>query len=321
MSKESAITIEITQLAAKLADYASRKGWSSVKLCKEYPGLGSDRTFRDMVAGNTEGYDAEAQVLNLRAAWALVEEVAGESALEPVYENLSTVLALRRACLSAMKSWGTNRVVIVQGASGIGKSTILRILAGRYGSRIVLCEASEVWGDKPVAMLGAMLRSLGHEGLLPNGAVSRMEAVEQKLSISRRCMVIDEGHHLGPRCLNVIKTLVNVTPGEFVIVAIPTLWAKLESEAYQEARQISTNRLSERVRLALTLGDIAMYLKLANPGMAANPELAKTAACLIKPAAMSAGNMAFVRDVSRLLPEVPELADVEDAIKATAERR
>ena len=44
--------------------------------------------------------------------------------------------------------------------------------------------------------------------------------------------MIDEAHHLGPHCLNTVKTLVNTTPGEFILVAIPTLWNKLQAHAY-----------------------------------------------------------------------------------------
>lgn len=322
MSNEERSTMkEIVELAGKLADYAARKGWSLGKLCREYPGLGSDRTFRDLSAGRLEGYDGEAQLRNLRAAWAIIEEVAGDAAIEPVFDDLSTVQALRRACIAAIKSWGSNRVVIVQGASGTGKTTAIRIIAGRYGQRVAVCEAAEVWNDKPAAMLGAMLRALGHEGNLPHGAMARMESAQQRLSISRRCMVVDEAHHMGPKCLNTIKTLVNTTPGEFVLVAIPTLWAKLESGAYQEARQISTNRLSERVRLYLTERDIAAYLALAVPALAADEKLARAAAKLIRPSAEAAGNLAFVRDAARLLPAEPKIEDVAEAVKAAAARR
>ncbi len=216
---------------------------------------------------------------------------------------------------------GSNRVVIVQGASGTGKTTALRIIAGRYGERVAVCEAADVWNDKPSAMLGAMLRALGHDGNLPLGAMARMEEAQKRLSISRRCMVVDEAHHMGPKCLNTIKTLVNTTPGEFVLVAIPTLWAKLESAAYQEARQLSTNRLSERVRISLTERDIAAYLGMAVPALAADEKLARAAAKIIRPPAEAAGNMAFVRDVARLMPAAPTIEDVAEAIKGAAARR
>ena len=60
-----------------------------------------------------------------------------------------------------MKSWGINRVVIVLAEPGGGKTTSMRQLAARYGDRITLCEASEVWADKPSALLSTMLRQLG----------------------------------------------------------------------------------------------------------------------------------------------------------------
>ncbi|MDD4059167.1 MAG: ATP-binding protein [Kiritimatiellae bacterium] len=320
-NEEKIMQKEIVELAGKIADYAQRKNWSTARLCREYPGLGSDRTFRDMVSGNIEGYDAAGQLANLRAAWALVEDVVGDGDTPPVYENLSTVLSLRRACLSAMKSWGSNRVVIVQGESGVGKSTAMSVLVGRYGSRMAWCEAKEVWSDKPAAMLGDILRRLGHDGNLPTGAMSRMEEVQKRLCVSRICLFIDEAHHCGPKCLNTIKSLVNSTPGEFVLLAIGTLWQKLESGAYQEARQLSTNRLSERLRLMLTERDIAMFLQLAAPGLSGDDKLARDAAKLVRPAAVASGNLSFVREVAKLLPEKVTLADVAEAVKVEAARR
>ena len=74
-------------------------------------------------------------------------------------------------------------------------------------------------------------------------------------------MVIDEAHHLGPHCLNTVKTLVNTTPGEFVMLAIPSLWAKLNKSAYIEAKQLSTNRLYELVQIDLEAQDIATYMR------------------------------------------------------------
>ena len=80
---------------------------------------------------------------------------------KPIYDDLQSVVQLRRAFLETTKSVGMNRVLIVQGASGVGKSTALRVLTGKYGQRIISVEASDAWGDRPAALLGALLRALG----------------------------------------------------------------------------------------------------------------------------------------------------------------
>ncbi len=320
---------ECQALARKMTQYGEARGWSLAKLCREFPALGSERTLRDMRDGRFEGYDLGARLADLRAASALAEELAEENpaAGEATYDTLLTVEAVRRACLAAMRSWGSNRVVVVQGPSGVGKSTALRIVAGKYGRRIATLEACDAWGDKPTALLGAILRAVGHEGNLPAGAVGRLEKAQEILQRSRTCLCIDEAHHLGPHCLNTVKTLVNTTPGEFVLLAIPTLWNKLESQAYMEARQLTTNRLSERLKLALTERDLARYLCLARPKRFPGGErsaAARTAAKVIAPDAARSGNMAFARDVALLLAEEgPEATaqEVADAAKTAAARR
>ena len=115
-----------------------------------------------------------------------------------------------------------------------------------------------------------------------------------------------------------MKTLVNTTPGEFILVAIPTLWNKLQAHAYQEAKQIATNRLSERVKLALDEADIRTYLAKRFPD--ASPADLKVAARIVRPSALLAGNYAFVRDVARDLADL-SADSVSRAVTAVAGRR
>ena len=121
----------------------------------------------------------------------------------------------------------------------------------------------------------------------------------------------------------------NTTPGEFILVAIPTLWNKLQAHAYQEAKQIATNRLSERVKLTLDEADIRTYLskRFKDDGTSGGPEprprndaALKVAAKIIRPAALLAGNYAFVRDVARELASL-EADAVSRAVTAVTGRR
>ena len=135
--------------------------------------------------------------------------------------SLSTVLEIPPRRLAAMSSPSddTARVVIVRGQSGAGKTTAARVLAGLYGQRIALMEADATMEGSPSAFLGAVLAALGIT--FPPHPPPLMAATVAALGRSRRCLVIDEAHHLGIKNLNVLKTLVNRTPGEFILLAIP----------------------------------------------------------------------------------------------------
>lgn len=311
-------TKELVDIAAKIAAWGEAHGMSRAQLVRNFTDLGSEKSFRDIASGQLDGYNAENQLTKYRAVYATMEELSNQGGEERIYDDLSTVVRLRRAFLGVVKAAGTNRVLIVQGESGVGKTTAVGLLRGKYGAgRISYVEASDVWADSPNAFLGAILRALGVTEP-PSGRVARLEEVQSRLSISRRCLVIDEAHHLGPHCLNTVKTLVNTTPGEFILVAIPTLWNKLQAHAYQEAKQIATNRLSERVKLTLDEADVRTYLSKRFPDASAAD--LKVAARIIRPAALMSGNYAFVRDVARELANVtPEV--VSKAVSAVTARR
>jgi len=309
---------ELVETAAKIAAWGDGHGMSRAQLVRNFSDLGSEKSFRDISSGQLDGYNAENQLTKYRAVFATMEELADQGGDEQVYDDLGTVVKLRRAFLSVVKATGTNRVLIVQGESGVGKTTAVGLLRGKYGTgRISYVEASDVWADSPNAFLGAILRAMGVSEL-PAGRVQRLEDVQARLSLSRRCLVIDEAHHLGPHCLNTVKTLVNTTPGEFILVAIPTLWNKLQAHAYQEAKQIATNRLSERVKLTLEEGDVRAYLSKRFPSASAVD--LKVAAKIIKPNAILSGNYAFVRDVARELVTL-EADAVSKAVSAVMARR
>lgn len=310
---------ELISLAKAVQDYQRSHGHSTAKLIRMYPDLGSDKTYGRILRGDTSEMDIEQQLINYRAVVAVIEAGVDPLAEVALIPDLSAVLQIRRAVLSAMRSCGNNRVVIVQGQSGIGKTSAIECIAQRYGSRVVRVEASEVWEDRPRALLGAILRALGQSSLeAGSSAQDRLERVQTILSESRRCLVIDEAHHLGKKCLNAVKTLVNSTPGEFILVAIPTLWAKLETAAYMEARQLSTNRLSERVQLQLTTSDIETYLRVS---LAEFPAGAlKPSAKIIADHAVRNGNFAFVRDVvTTLRASGARFEEATEAAKAVSE--
>ncbi len=312
----------LAEAAARIWDWQQARGWTTARMLREFPDLGSDKTYGSIRAGRTSDLDLDAWAARYMAVVALIDD---SDAAEPeaFYEKLSGPIVVRRAMVSLFAAAGNARVLVLLGPSGIGKTKSLEYVAGRYGNRVAWVEAFDVWQDRPGALLGAVIRALGHEP--PASAVLGMDKAVALLRESRRCTVVDEAHHLGPHCLNTIKALVNRTPGEFVLSAIPKLWKRMEGDSYEEARQVTTNRLAERVELELTEPDCARYFELALPG--ADKALALQAAKMAMQPAAETGNFAFLRDVCgearRMTPDggAPTAAILAEAITSVTKRR
>lgn len=321
---ENEMAGELRDLACRIHAWQEREGMKTPQLIREFRGVGSERTFRDLREGKVDRYDVEQQLANYRAVWAEIEARDERAAEEPIYDDLSTVQAVRMATLRAMRNSGINRVVIATGGSGVGKTTAKKWLIQRYGSRVQAVDALDIWADRPGEMLGSILKMTGTSGL-PSSASERYDRVVEYLRRTRRCLAIDCGHHMGPHCVNTVKALVNSTPGEFLLLAMDTLWHKLESVAWQEARQISTNRLCERVRLRLTNEDVTRYLVHAFPR--AEAAQLKAASAVIRPPAENAGNLLFVRDTVEQCRDMladgeqPTVQTISEAVKAVCARR
>lgn len=237
-------------LARQIRDWQTARNIYDTELCKRFNGLGSTKTFKRILEGDLTELDADSWLVAYEQVLVLIDLESQASKLdEPIYDDLWHIAATRLATQTAMTERGNNRLVIIEGPSGSGKTTAARCLAGRFGRKIVLAEADETWKDSANSMLGGLLRSLGIREV-PTGAELRLTKLITALVESPVCVVIDEAHHLGPRTLNLIKTLINRTRCQFVFLCIETLFKKLECNAYEEAKQLTKNRLAERVKLS-----------------------------------------------------------------------
>jgi DNA transposition AAA+ family ATPase len=294
---------ELRRLGGQIKEYQTAKELSDTAMVKKFPGLGSTKTYTRVVAGDLAELDLERQLNNYRAVWALIESVGQEELKsEELYEDLTPAIQLRRAIFEVFRETGNARFVLVEGDTGLGKSSARRLLIEKYGQRLLWIEATTVWRDNPSNMLAALLRAMGVREI-PQMPTVRFDLAVQRLSETRVCVMIDEFHHLGPQCLNTVKTLINQTPGEFVGLAMPTLWHRLERAAYEECRQLTGNRLAERIKLTLREADIARIINRRVPGAA---ETVKQAVRMIMDRAPRYGNLAFVRDVCTRVAELSE---------------
>lgn len=294
---------ELVGIAGRIRAWQHTRQLSDNQVVRRLPGLGSTKTYTRILRGDLAELDLDRWLTEYRAVWAQLEHLAERTAEEePIYDDLTPVLQLRRALVSILEETSIRRVVLLEGDSGMGKTGALRQLQGKYGQRIVVVEATDVWGDSANAFLGAILAALGVREPA-SGRAERLLHVVSLLNARRVALAVDEAHHLGPHCLNTLKTLVNQTPSEVVLVALPKLWRCLERSAWEEVRQLLGNRLAERIRLAdLRAGDVAKLLERRCPGAGA-------AAAQVAEPARTRGNLSFVAAVARRLADTREADD------------
>lgn len=292
---------ELKQLATRVHEYQTARALSFAQLQKKLPGIGSDRTYNRILKGDLDQLDLEQQLANYRAVVALIDSLGDDNGTaEPLYDDLTPVVALRRALIEAMREQGNARLVLLEGDTGMGKTSARKCLMDKFGQRLLWIESMVAWNDSPMAMLGSILAALGSKNP-PLNIMLRMGLVIERLSERRVAVIIEEAHHMGPKCLNTVKTLINQTPGEFILLAMPTLWARCERESYQEVRQLVGNRLAERIKLpGLRETDIKRFLTRRLPGLQEPDRAVK----LIAHHAPRHGNMAFLRDVCRRAREL-----------------
>ena len=240
-------TGELCEIARQIRDWQLARQITDTRLCADYD-IGSTKTFRALADGSSDGYDADRWIPKYRAALNLIQTQTDGGAEEQVFDDITPAIRLRAAFADAMRETGNDRLIIVEGNPGEGKTTAVQALVRRYGARIVVAEAAETWRESINAMLADLLRAL-HVTQPPVSAAAKLDKLLDTLCARRQCLVIDEAHHMGPRGLNMIKTLINRTPGEIIIMGLPVLLKRLEMDAYQEARQLTLNRLCERIRL------------------------------------------------------------------------
>lgn len=287
---------ELHALAQQIRAWQDQNALTTSALIRRFANLGSDKTYNKILRGDYAQLDVVRQLANYRSALALLESIGVAEEEEDIYEDLSPIVHLRRTMLGVFKETGNARFVLVEGESGSGKTTAAKQILAKYGSRCMMIELSPVYRDSSWNFLALIYEALGYKDP-PNQARLVFSKIVQELNTTRRCLFVDELHHCGPNVLNTIKTLINQTPGEIVGLTMPTLWGRLEKKSYEECKQLTGNRLAERIRIdTLTAPDIRKFISRRLPGLNGTTEQAIK---LLQKEARGRGNLAFVRNVCK----------------------
>lgn len=273
-------------------------------LVKRFPALGSTKTYKRLLAGDTAELRCDAWLTKYRGVLAQIDaEEAAVTGHDEIYSDLTPTTKVRTAMQNLIRSRGLERLVIIEGGTGSGKTSALRCVADQWAGSCVRVEATEGWRSFAAAM-GDLAIACGVAGdldKLPISGAARLSKLITHLGDARRIILVDEGHHMTSQVLNALKTLINQTRALFVVAAQETIWRKLQASSWQEAKQLVLNRMRERVRLgAPTADDVVTYLQHRTSVVVSESVARKIASECGK-----WGDFASLRRLAELMQELP----------------
>jgi type II secretory pathway predicted ATPase ExeA len=221
---------------------------------REWPGLGSAKTWAKILKGDLDEVSVEAKLPDYRGTLAALAAQRKSYAAEELYDDLAGAQAVTLAALRMMHHHGKDRLLMIQGGSGSGKTSALDLLARGEGSgSMVRIEANDTWKSERVAMHD-ILRALGESEDSIKILSTTGDRLEMILTILNRrgriTLAIDEAHHCTGRVLNLFKTLLNRTEVLLIMAGMATLLQKLRAAASEESKQLIHNRLFCSVHMA-----------------------------------------------------------------------
>jgi Cdc6-like AAA superfamily ATPase len=331
-------TIKLRALAAEVKNYQTERGWSDARLCKEIASVGSSKTYKRILdpLDDLDQLSIENQLRNYQSAVEIVQSRRQKDRpAELEYEDFANCknayAAVMRASLEDQEN--VARLVIIEGATSTGKDCVKRFLLKKFPANAVEIEATELWKSPttPLLTIHAALtivkqkdKETGELPKPPRHPREILDVIINELKERKLILIINEAHHMGVPGLNIVKTIINMTPTVVVFVCIPALLTRLLGRNYEEAVQLTGNRLCERVFLSAPPKD-EILLMLDRRGVKFDDiETRNDAVNRIAADAPAFGNWRFVSQIVRKLYEKKadaSRANVTTAINAVKEMR
>lgn len=251
---------ELLKIATQILDWKTSNRWSHKKLLSTFPAVGSDRTLKRLSEGDFAMVDVMRQLTNYRSAMESINSFERNSRGAVKVLPTSSVIKVKAAISTAVVKSSHDRLIVVLGSSGAGKTTALRHQLAEFPIMAKFVEADDCW-KRGNAAAASLLEALGMPAdQIPYRGTDRIRELVRQLE-RKTILLIDEAHHMGAEALSLIKTIINRTNTVVVLGAVTTIWSSIAKSYHEEALQLQHNRLSETVYLASPAAeDILIYL-------------------------------------------------------------
>jgi type II secretory pathway predicted ATPase ExeA len=249
-----------------LIAHQDRLGEGNALFARRYINV-SEASWSTLKAGTYAAKDPGPMLERCEAALQMLNDQAERAEASPMRAKIIDLSHVRASVSAVKRCYGEpqNRFVVFLAPSGGGKTTLARKLLETYLGGAVLVEATETWRTSYFSAVLAVLEAMGESTDFPNVRAAETHLLD-KLTVTPRILVIDEGHYLGPAALNLLKAVLNRTQTRVVLLAIPELFARMQQRGYEEAQQLRRRTFAKIVVPEVTLGDCRLFLAEKMPG-------------------------------------------------------
>lgn len=247
---------ELQQLARRVETFQREQKWSDTRLAREVPQIVSTKPYRNILKGVFAELNIENQLARYRAALKRIEALRTKVKIEePEYRSFQNITESLSAIEDALLEDSLARFVPIVGESGTGKSTVRNIVVADHKQITMSFDAHDHWNGSLQCSSNAAIAAYNttRSGAIkahPQRPTISVDNLIAGIGGQQLILFIDEAHHLGPRGLNMLKSLINSCP-RLVVVApfIPYLLKQLLRNNFEECRQLFLNRMCQRVDL------------------------------------------------------------------------
>lgn len=313
-----AAAAELQALAKQADEWRKVQGWSVERFLREFgAAAGDSKTFTQLRDKRPESWDRkpETWLPKYRKLPGLLRAYAAKEEDAPLLEELPQTHLFLKTVDGLRKQTGLRRCYLVEGKTGMGKTSLLDLLTAEVGaSSVVRIRGRESWKSFGV-MLEDWLRALGGEVAVtkrPKPAARLQEEIRALLLKAGNVVIaVDEWHYSPAQGINALKDWVTDAKEagsgvHFVLCAIPTLLNNLTGRFPEEARQLIVNRTFDRMELKAP--EAAECLQLMRQQVALPEDMEEEAGEMLAAAAVKAGGRALVRDVRAEALRMPVLS-------------
>jgi len=241
----------LAELAHDIERWRKARGWSRNQLCRNISGI-NDKTFARILAQDFTELKAENHLARYEAARVECDRFDLRVNKEDILADLAPTAAILEACQSIKLNTNNDRVLLIESEGGGGKTEGLRYAALKIDGAVYVA-ADPRWQTLRGAA-GAILTALGiTEEDMPVSAGDRLTMIYSRLKARPVLLLIDEYHEAGADVHNLVKGIINHTPGWVALAAASSVWTQVQAKSWAILRQIIHNRMD--LRLALPAPD------------------------------------------------------------------
>jgi len=127
---------ELKKVAQQIKDYQDRRGLSDAGLCREFAGLGSSKTYKNILSGDTAELNIDRQLQNYTRVLELTR-IKPDPDAGAIYDDLRHVRQTLVAVKEAYLEKGNDHLVIIEGPTGSGKTETLGLVEREFGNAAI----------------------------------------------------------------------------------------------------------------------------------------------------------------------------------------